>query len=105
ERQETLVDADRYTSEDDAGFHLRLARVSANPVLIRLMDGVMRLLGEAREPALRAAGHRVRLAGHWQILHAIEAHDADAAAAAALEHLTRARDTALKAVRAMDLDE
>jgi DNA-binding FadR family transcriptional regulator len=105
ERQETLVDDGRYTSEDDAGFHLRLARISANPVLIRLVEGVMRLLGEAREPALRARGKRVRLEGHWQILRAVEAHDPEAAAEAALAHLRRARDTALTAVRALELDE
>jgi DNA-binding FadR family transcriptional regulator len=102
ERQERFTEAGRYTSAHDARFHQQLARISGNPVLMRLEEGVMRLLGAAREPALRAAsdaGVRFRLDRHWAILHAIAAHDTEAAAACSLEHLNHAQATALRAVR------
>jgi GntR family transcriptional repressor for pyruvate dehydrogenase complex len=105
ERQERFIEAGRYTSAHDARFHEHLARISGNPVLMRLEEGVMRLLGAAREPALRAAsdaGVRFRLDRHWAILRAIAVHDADAAAACSLDHLRHARATAIRAVRAQD---
>jgi GntR family transcriptional repressor for pyruvate dehydrogenase complex len=101
-RQERLVAAQRYTSDDDTRFHLAVARIAGNPILIRLLEGVMHLLAAVREPALRAAaegGLRVSLAGHWELVCAIAAHDGDAAHAAALRHLAGARATALKILR------
>ncbi|MGH2585108.1 MAG: FadR/GntR family transcriptional regulator [Dehalococcoidia bacterium] len=102
ERHERRAASHRYTSDDDTQFHLRLAKISGNPVLIRLLEGVMRMLAAVREPALRAAenaGMRVNLASHWEILRAVEAHDAEHAAAVALYHHGRSRDTALAAIR------
>jgi GntR family transcriptional repressor for pyruvate dehydrogenase complex len=103
ERHERRVAAGRYGSEEDTQFHLRLARISGNPVLLRLLEGVMRLLAEVREPALRAAsnaGVRFSLEAHWQIVRAVESRDPDRAAAAAIDHHERALSTALAVVRA-----
>ncbi len=102
ERQERLIAGGRYGSEDDARFHLRIARITGNPVFTRLLDGVMRLLADVREPALRAAttaGRRVNLAGHWEILGALEARDPVRAATCALRHLDGAEATALQILR------
>lgn len=98
ERAEVLVAAGRYTDEHDTRFHVRVARISGNPVLIKLQEGIMRLLTEVRGPSFRAAtagGWRTKLAGHWQIVNALEAHDVERAAAAAHHHLTDALATAL----------
>ena len=103
ERAERLVKAGGYTGEHDARFHVRVARITGNPVLIRLLEGIMRLLGEVRGPAFRsarAAGWHTRLDGHWQIVRALEVHDADAAAAAASQHLAGALATALAMIGA-----
>jgi GntR family transcriptional repressor for pyruvate dehydrogenase complex len=108
ERQERLLESGRYTNKDDTRFHVRLAHITGNPVLIRLEEGIMLLLGDVRAPAFRAAaegGLKVRLDRHWQILHAIESHDADAAAKAALHHLAGARATAIKVVRELESRE
>lgn len=105
ERQERLVEQGRYTSQDDARFHLKLAAIAGNPVLTRLLEGVMHLLGVVREPALRAAstaGLRVTLARHWQILRAVEAHDPDTAERHAREHLSGALATAIKVIRELE---
>jgi GntR family transcriptional repressor for pyruvate dehydrogenase complex len=102
ERHERRAAAGRYTSDDDTRFHLRLATISGNPVLPRLLEGVMRMLAAVREPALRTAsnaGMRVSLATHWEIVRAVEAHDAERAAAIALYHHGRAQETALRIVR------
>lgn len=102
EQQAARVETGRYTSDDDARFHVRVARITANPVLIRLLEGVMQLLAAVREPALRAAttaGLRVTLAGHWELVKGIEAHDPDAAAATAHHHLEGARATAIRVIR------
>ncbi len=99
EQQQALLDAGRYTSADDARFHVRLARLSGNPVMTRLVEGVMRMLGEVREPARRASGLPASIAGHWEVLRAIEAGDAERAAAAMTAHLSRARDKALQMLR------
>jgi hypothetical protein len=74
ERHERRAAARRYTSDDDTQFHMRLARISGNPVLSRLLEGVMTMLAEVREPALRTAekaGLRVNLTSHWEILRAV----------------------------------
>lgn len=99
EQQQALLEAGRYTSADDARFHVRLARVSGNPVMTRLVEGVMRMLGEVREPARRASGLPASIAGHWEVLRAIEAADPERAAAAMTAHLNRARDKALLMLR------
>jgi GntR family transcriptional repressor for pyruvate dehydrogenase complex len=103
EQQVARVEAGTYSSDDDARFHVRLARITGNPVLIRLMEGVMHLLGVVREPALRAAAAsgnlRVRLEGHWEVLRALEARDADAAAERVMQHLAAARALALRVLR------
>ena len=105
QHQERLVESGRYASDDDTRFHLRLVRITGNPVLIRLLEGVMDMLAVVRDPALRAAstaGLRVTLAGHWDIVRAIEAHDSDRAAANVAEHLQAARVTAIRSIRELE---
>src|SRR5215216_5753981 len=82
ERHQRQVDQGRYGSSEDTRFHLRLARIAGNPVLLRLLEGVMHMLAAVREPALRAAsnaGVRFSLQAHWQIVCAVEARDPDGA--------------------------
>jgi GntR family transcriptional regulator, transcriptional repressor for pyruvate dehydrogenase complex len=102
ERHEERAEQGKFTSDDDARFHLRLARLTDNPVLIRLLEAVMSLLAVVREPALRAAaeaGMRVKLSPHWDILQAVEARDPDAAAVRMSQHLANARETAIRVIR------
>lgn len=104
QRQERLFEARRYASDEDRRFHVRVARISGNPVLIRLLDGVMRMLGEVRDPALHAAaysGRRTTLDGHWNLVRAIEARDPHAAAEAVLHHLAASRDSEIAVIRGL----
>src|SRR4051812_19173444 len=41
ERQQTQGESTGYTSDDDTRFHLKLAQMSDNPLLVRLIEGVM----------------------------------------------------------------
>jgi GntR family transcriptional repressor for pyruvate dehydrogenase complex len=102
QQQERMVENGRYSSDDDTRFHLRLVRITGNPVLIRLLEGVMHMLAVVREPALRAAsttGLRVTLAGHWDVVRAVEAHDPGLAAEKMADHLRGARATAIRSIR------
>lgn len=102
EKQEQGSESTRYTSDDDTRFHLALAGLTGNPLLVRLLEGVMTLLAVVREPALKAAsasGLRLTLDGHRAITDALEARDADAAEAAMRAHLERAEALAVRVVQ------
>lgn len=101
EQHELGVRKGRYGGAEDTAFHMKVAELADNPLLARLLEAILHMLHAAREPALRSAGGlKISLEGHWQILRAIEAHDAAAVQAAALGHLQRAQETALAIVRA-----
>jgi GntR family transcriptional repressor for pyruvate dehydrogenase complex len=100
DRHEQRIREGRYTSADDSIFHHRLVVATENPVLIRVLDGVMDVLDSVRDAALRAAtGLRVSMDGHRAILRALEARDAKAAHLAMAAHLTQARATLLRVLR------
>jgi GntR family transcriptional repressor for pyruvate dehydrogenase complex len=100
ERHEERVAAGKYGGLEDSAFHARLAGMADNPLLARLLEAILQVLHATREPALRSAqGLQFSLAGHWDVLRAIEAHDVDAASAAMLAHLGRAQTLAVEVVR------
>ena len=100
ERHEQRVREGRYSSVDDSIFHHHLVAATENPVLIRVLDGVMDVLDSVRDAALRAAtGLRISIDGHWAIIAALEARDPDAARDAMAAHLLQARATLLRVLR------
>lgn len=77
--------------EIDRRFHNLIAMHSHNPVLVRLMLGLLDLLAAARQRSFAIAGRaRHSLAEHSEIVDAILSRDADAAQAAMLVHLKKA---------------
>ena len=100
QRHEQKVTDGKYGGTDDSAFHMKLAAMADNPLLARLLEAILEILHAAREPALRSAhGLHISLAGHWDVLHAVEAHDPDAAREATLVHLDRAQQLAVDVVR------
>ena len=100
ERHEQRVRESRYTSADDSMFHHRLVAATENPVLIRVLDGVMDVLDSVRYAALRAAtGLRINIDGHWAIIAALESRDRDGAREAMAAHLVQARATLIRVLR------
>jgi GntR family transcriptional repressor for pyruvate dehydrogenase complex len=105
ERHEERVRAGSYGGAEDTAFHLRIAAMADNALLARLLEAVLQALHTIREPALRSAPSlQLSLQGHWRLLEALEARDAQAAHDAALAHLDRARQLALDVVRVRDGD-
>jgi GntR family transcriptional repressor for pyruvate dehydrogenase complex len=94
-----LLERGRYGGAEDNAFHLRLAAMAENPLLSRLLEAVLHVLHTHREPALRAGPPRtLSLEGHRAILAAVAAGDAEGARAAMIEHLSRARETAVSII-------
>jgi GntR family transcriptional repressor for pyruvate dehydrogenase complex len=79
------VEAGFTAEEEDALFHLGLARAARNTVLLRTLDTLLRQLRE-RSPQQRDCP-AYSLAGHVRILAALGRRDPVAARAAMLEHL------------------
>ncbi len=103
DRHEERVKTGRYGGADDTLFHMKLAAMADNPLLARLLEGILEVLHATREPALRSAqGLRISLSGHWDVLQAVEMHDPDAARDAMTVHLDRARRLAVDVVRSHD---
>jgi GntR family transcriptional repressor for pyruvate dehydrogenase complex len=72
----------------DAAFHQAITRATRNPHLIHLIQGVMNALRQSIEFSLHVPGQMERaLAGHRQILVAIEHRQTEWAAAAMETHL------------------
>lgn len=83
-------DTQAFVALDDA-YHRALAQATHNPLLVVLSDSIGAIMHEVRvqvhEHTLLA---QTALPDHAQILRALEAHDAEAAAAAMQEHLENA---------------
>ncbi|GAA2351488.1 FadR/GntR family transcriptional regulator [Saccharopolyspora halophila] len=78
----------RRAAELDERFHSGVARAARNPLLAALVESGAERIREARGRAHRiAVARRDSHAGHQQVLRAIEAGDAAAAAAAMSAHL------------------
>lgn len=76
----------------DAQFHRLLAAVTHNSIVDQLMSQMMHVLGEERRVSLRIPGQIERaIAGHTEILEAVERRQPELAEAAMRTHLRDAR--------------
>jgi len=88
EAQAAKVQAGGTGIEEDTAFHYRLATVSKNRVIPRVMDVLMELLLESRRRSLQGVGRAEKsLDGHRRILAAVKQRDGEAAAASMRQHL------------------
>ena len=89
ERFRIEVEAGRTGVEEDLLFHLAVAKAARNPILLSLISlitpDIIRL---NKEPGVCASGRPdAALGEHEKVLEAIEAHDANGAAIAMMEHM------------------
>lgn len=99
DRHQALLERGAYGGSEDNVFHLHLAAAADNPLLAKLLEAVLHVLHAHREPALRSGPNRLlTLDGHRAILAAIEARDPGGARDAMVEHLARARETAVSII-------
>ncbi|MEE9539435.1 MAG: FadR/GntR family transcriptional regulator [candidate division NC10 bacterium] len=83
--------------EADTRFHSTLADTAKNEVLLRLNEAIVDRLHETRERSLQTEGRPARsLAGHQEILRAIQSKDLAKAREAMLNHLETIEHTVLK---------
>jgi GntR family transcriptional repressor for pyruvate dehydrogenase complex len=74
--------------EEDAAFHLAIARTTKNSLLVRMVESIHQLLGESRQQSLLTPGGRARsLRWHHRIEAAMRAGRSQAAYDAMLGHL------------------
>ncbi len=82
--------------EADNAFHSALAHATKNTFFLRLNDTIVDSLIEARRQYLQTPGRAARsLAGHREILKAIQAEDPDATKRAMLAHLETIEESIL----------
>lgn len=75
----------------DAEFHRSIASISGNPIFVTLSEAILSWLKNFHDDLVRRPGlEKLTLREHTEILDAIEAGDADAAAKAMGDHLYRA---------------
>lgn len=87
-RQKEKVDRGELAIEEDSEFHYAIARIAKNSVVLKVLDAFMDLLRESRKQSLQVQGRLQKsLAGHQQILQAIEEHDATTAGTAMRRHI------------------
>ena len=79
----------------------QMARAADNHILLRLHNVILDLLRESRQSYLHVPDRpQTSLRGHEAILNAVRTHNADAAYAASLDHITEVRDGILRALAA-----
>ena len=87
-RQDEKLSRGELAIEEDSEFHYSVAMASDNRVVLKLLDVLMDLLRKTRKRSLQVEGRPQKsLAGHRQILAAIEKRDAEAAEAAMRRHI------------------
>ena len=90
EHGDAMVELDQFLPRDMA-FHREIALISGNPIFPAIVEGLFNWASEYYQTIVRAPGvEPLTLAEHQRIVEAIAAHDADGAALAMHEHLTRA---------------
>lgn len=90
ELQEQMLSVGRPFVDEDSAFHLAIARSAGNDLVFRMMASIHDLLRDTREESLRTHEGMVHsLAGHRQILEAIQGHDPTAAHRAMLRHIRK----------------
>jgi GntR family transcriptional repressor for pyruvate dehydrogenase complex len=86
--QEVRVRADEVAIAEDTAFHYRLAQVSKNQVIPKVMDVIMDLLAESRARSLQGIKRAEKsLEGHRQILEAVKHRDGQEAAERMRAHI------------------
>jgi GntR family transcriptional repressor for pyruvate dehydrogenase complex len=74
--------------EEDAAFHLAIARATKNSLVVRMVESIHQLLSESRQRSLQTGEGRMRsLRWHRRIESAMRARRAQAASQAMLGHL------------------
>ncbi len=77
----------------DMAFHRRIAEITANPIFVAVSEALLQWLSKYHVGELRKIGREARtLDEHRHIVERIAAHDVEGAAAAMLQHQTRAAD-------------
>ena len=75
-------------SVEDSAFHIGVAKLTGNPLLVRIIEILHTMIEPTRVESLASeAGRRQSLTGHQRILEAIRSGDADAAEQAMSDHL------------------
>lgn len=92
ERQrDSLGDADAFISAD-MGFHIRIAKISGNPIFVAVSESMLAWLREYHTHMLIWTGkEKYTLVEHEEIVDKLAVRDADGAEAAMLNHLERSR--------------
>ena len=90
EHGDAMLELDQFLPCDMA-FHREIALISGNPIFPAIVEGLFNWASEYYQTIVRAPGvASLTLAEHQRIVEAIAAHDADGAALAMHDHLTRA---------------
>lgn len=90
EHRAALSQMDSFLARDMA-FHREIATISGNPIFPAIVEALFNWASESYRTIVRAPGaEQLTLSEHARILAAIAAHDAEGAALAMREHLTRA---------------
>lgn len=76
-------------AREDLEFHLTLARVSGNPIILKVNSIIREILSVSMESIVQALGVRDGLDYHKRIIEAIEAHDTRLAESVMEEHIVR----------------
>ncbi len=88
----SLGEADAFISAD-MEFHIRIAKISGNPIFVGLSEAMLAWLREYHTHMLIWTGkENFTLVEHEEILDRIAANDADGAEGAMRHHLERSRD-------------
>ena len=92
ERQrDSLGDADAFISAD-MEFHIRIAKISGNPIFVAVSESMLAWLREYHTHMLTWTGkEKYTLVEHEEIVDKLAVKDADGAEAAMLNHLERSR--------------
>ena len=87
-KQERKISADEPYADEDARFHELIGEASRNELLTTMLGVVWDVLRESREQWLQTnARAHASIDAHRRILAALRAHDAEAARAAAADHI------------------
>jgi len=77
----------------DMAFHRKIAEITGNPIFVAVSEALLQWLSKYHVGELRKVGREARtLDEHRHIVDRIAAHDVEGAAAAMLQHQTRAAD-------------
>lgn len=97
QRQQERMARGDLAIEEDAEFHYAIALAADNSVVLKVLDVLMDLLRDTRERSLQVEGRPQRsMAGHREVLDAIQRQDAAGAEAAMRRHIESIEKIVLK---------